>query len=89
MCSCNLEAHMIGEVIMKWHQLKIKGNNHYYHMVHGKQFVSNISYLPVYIYVGRHTATPTYIKDKLSTSQNYCVVSLYIVKGMCHHIYVQ
>ena len=57
MCNCNLDAHMIGEVIMRWHQLKIKGNNQYYHMVHGKQFVSSICYSPVY--VDRHTTTYT------------------------------
>ena len=53
-------------------------------MVHGKQFVSSICYSPVY--VDRHTATPTYIKDKPCTRQNYCVMP-HIVKGMCHHIY--
>ena len=39
------------------------------HMVHGKQFLSTISYSSVY--VGRHTVTPTYIKDKLCMRRNY------------------
>ena len=44
MCNCNLDAHMIGEVIMRWHQLKIKGNNHYYHM-HGAWKAVRLKYL--------------------------------------------
>ena len=61
-----------------------EGNNQYFHMVHGKHFISSICHSTVY--VDRHTATPMYIKDKLCTRQNYCIIS-HIVKGICHHIY--